>query len=139
MRTLDEQSQERLLDAVFRFQLALVSNSRISSDAFAATQKEARESFEDIKGNLRPWTEQDREERQNKESQTFKEQWKALAGFDPSDEEAIAKWSEELNKVLKAGAQAREIQAQEAENQEKLVQFKFEEIRRKRALQQGRK
>lgn len=139
MRTLDEQSYEKLLDAAFRFQLALVSNPRISSDDFGKTQKEAKEIFADIEGSLRPWLGRSREDRKKLESQTFREQWKEVAGFDPSDKEAVAKWAEELSKLTQAKAESRMAAEQEEQKRQDSFHRKVEEIRLKRLSQQGRK
>lgn len=139
VRTLDEQSYEKLLGEMFKFQLALVSNPRISSDDFGSTQREAKEIFSDIEGCLRPWLGRSREERKQQESQTFSEQWQAIAGFDPSDKLAVAKWSEEISKVTQAKVEARLNTEQEEQKRQEAFHRKVEEIRLKRLNQQGRK
>lgn len=138
-RTIEDQSTAKLLDASFRFQLALVSNPRISSDDFTKTQKEAQEIFADLEGNLRPWLGRSREDRKQRESQTFREQWKEVAGFDPSDKEALDRWSEELRRVTHAQVESRAAAEQEEQKRQESFHRKVEEIRLKRLSQQGRK
>lgn len=139
IRTLDEKSYEKLLGDMFQFQLALVSNPRISADDFSATQKEAKEIFADMEGCLRPWLARSREERKQQEKQTFQEQWQELTGFDPSDKLAVAKWSEEIENVTRASAEALAKTEQEEKTRQEAFHRKVEEIRLKRLNQQGRK
>ena len=138
IQAMENETQEKLLRETFRYQLALVSNSRISPDDFTAVQREAKELFNDLEGNMRPWIGRTKENRQADQYTTFREQWKQLAGFDPSDKEAVAKWGAELEKVTKASGAT--LAKAEKEEQERKAFFyaKVEEIRRKRLKQQGR-
>jgi hypothetical protein len=138
IQAMEDETHEKLLRETFRYQLALVSNSRISPDDFTAVQREAKELFNDLEGNMRPWIGRTKENRQADQYTMFKEQWKQLAGFDPSDKEAVAKWGAELEKVTKASGAT--LAKAEKEEQERKAFFyaKVEEIRRKRLKQQGR-
>jgi hypothetical protein len=139
IKAIDEQSYEKLLGDMFQFQLALVSNPRISAEDFSATQKEAKEIFADMEGCLRPWRGRSREERSQQEKQTFKEQWQELTGFDPSDKLAVAKWAEEIENVTRSSAEALMKAEQEEKDRQEAFHRRVEEIQLKRLNQQGRK
>jgi hypothetical protein len=139
VQAMDEQSHGTLLAHAFKFQLALVSNSRISTEDFSKTQKEAKELFADLEGNLRPWLGRDREDRKEREHQTFREQWQEVAGFDPMDKEAVAKWGEEIKKFTRAAAETRTAAEQEKNQSQEVFQQKLKAIQLKRLSQQGRK
>lgn len=139
IRTLDEKSYEKLLGDMFQFQLALVSNPRISADDFSATQKEAKEIFADMEGCLRPWHGRSREERKQQQNQIVRELWQEMAGFDLSDKLAVAKWAEEIKNLTSASAEAFAKSKQEEKDRQEAFRRKAEEIRLKRFNQQGRK
>lgn len=138
-RAIDEQNHQKLIEAKFKFQLALVSSANISTESFSEIQKEAAELFYDLEGNLRPWLGRDRKERKEQEVQTFKQQWKELAGFDLSDKAAVEKWSEELKKVTQAKVESRNQAEQQEQQKQADFYRKLEEIRLKRLSQQGRR
>ena len=139
VRTLDDQAHTTLLDAAFRFQLALVSNPRISSDDFSKTQKESKNIFSSVESSLRPWVVNSREDSKQKEIKAFREEWKKFAGFDLSDEAAVSEWSKSVGKDTKDAVDARE-NAELIETKRQAAFFlKIEEIKNKRRLQQGSK
>lgn len=136
---MEEESYEKLLQSAYKFQLALVSNSRISAEDFSEVQRESKELFSDIEGTLRPWLGRTKEDRQADQYTMFKEQWQQAAGFDPSDKVALTEWAEKLEKETKASGEA--LAKAEREEQERKAKFyaRVEEIRQKRLKQQGRK
>ena len=138
IRAMEESSREKLLHHAYEFQLALVSSSKLSSEDFSKLQKECKELFADLEGSLRPWLGRSSEDRHTKDVVSFKEQWKALMGFDPDDLEAKAKWEKEIGETA-ASVTNRVIASQkEAAAQEASFYTKLENIRLKRLRQQGR-
>jgi hypothetical protein len=138
IRAMEETSREKLLHHAYEFQLALVSSSKLSSEDFSKLQKECKELFADLEGSLRPWLGRSSEDRHTKDVVNFKEQWKAMMGFDPDDLEAKAKWEKEIVEVS-AAVTNRVVAAQkEAAAQEVSFHTKLENIRLKRLRQQGR-
>ena len=135
---MEESSREKLLHHAYEFQLALVSSSKLSSEDFSKLQKECKQLFADLEGSLRPWLGRSSEDRHTKDVVSFKEQWKALMGFDPDDLEAKAKWEKEIGETA-ASVTNRVIASQkEAAAQEASFYTKLENIRLKRLRQQGR-
>ena len=138
IRAMEESSREKLLQHAYEFQLALVSSSKLSSEDFSKLQKECKQLFADLEGSLRPWLGRSSEDRHTKDVVSFKEQWKALMGFDPDDLEAKAKWEKEIGETA-ASVTNRVIASQkEAAAQEASFYTKLENIRLKRLRQQGR-
>lgn len=138
IQAMEEETHEKLLQVAYKFQLALVSNSRISPEDFTEVQREAKELFSDIEGTLRPWLGRTKGDRQADQYAMFQDQWKKLAGFDPSDKSAVADWEKQLKEVTNASGES--LAKAEREEQERKAMFyaKVEEIRQKRLKQQGR-
>jgi hypothetical protein len=139
VRAMDDATHEALYQRAYEFQLALVSNSRISAEDFTRVQKAAKELFGDMEGHLRPWLGRTKDERAGKEAETFREQWKAVAGFDPQDREAVAAWGEELRKVTAAAVEAHESAERKAQELLDSFQTRADATLKKRLNQQGRK
>lgn len=135
---MEETSREKLLHHAYEFQLALVSSSKLSSEDFSKLQKECKELFADLEGSLRPWLGRSSEDRHTKDVVNFKEQWKAMMGFDPDDLEAKAKWEKEIVEVSAAVTNRVVASQKEAAEQEASFYTKVENIRLKRLRQQGR-
>jgi len=138
IRAMEETSREKLLHHAYEFQLALVSSSKLSSEDFSKLQKECKELFADLEGSLRPWLGRSSEDRHTKDVVNFKEQWKAMMGFDPDDLEAKAKWEKEIVEVSAAVTNRVVASQKEAAAQEASFYTKLENIRLKRLRQQGR-
>jgi len=138
IQAMEDESYETLLQTAYKFQLALVSNSKISSEDFSKVQKSAKELFSDIEGHLRPWLVHERALQQKDQYATFKEQWKQAVGFDPSDKTALADWEAKVKKVMEVANSSR-ADKENAAQQESRIAAKIEEIRQKRLKQQGRK
>jgi trans-2-enoyl-CoA reductase len=139
VRAMDESAHEKLLQNAYKFQLALVSNSRISADDFSRVQREAKELFSDIEGSLRPWLGRTKEDRGRNQYDEFKEQWKAFGGFDLDDPEAKAEWEEKLEAHTDAAAEQHKAEQAAEQNAQNHLRARMEEVRKKRLRQQGRK
>lgn len=139
IRTMSEEEHSDLLHKAYEFQLALVSNNRISPEDFSAVQKEAKEIFKDIEGSLRPWLGRSKEDRRVREAQDFKEQWEAVAGFSPDDKEALDLWAQDIKKHTDAKRLERMEAEREEMNRQSTFHAKIEAVRQKRLKQQGRK
>jgi hypothetical protein len=138
IRAMEETSREKLLHHAYEFQLALVSSSKLSSEDFSKLQKECKELFADLEGSLRPWLGRSSEDRHTKDVVNFKEQWKAMMGFDPDDLEAKAKWEKEIVEAAASVTNKVVASQKEAAAQEASFHTKLENIRLKRLRQQGR-
>jgi len=139
MQAMVEEDRKELLTRAFEHQLALVSSSKISSEDFSETQREARDIFKDIEGVLRPWLGMTRDDRKTREEMDFKQQWEEFAGFSPDDKEAVDKWSQEIKKHTDAAQDKRvDVERAEAERQSSF-HAKIEAVRLKRLKQQGRR
>ena len=136
---MDESAHEKLLQNAYKFQLALVSNSRISADDFSRVQREAKELFSDIEGSLRPWLGRTQEDRNRNQYAEFKEQWKAFGGFDLDDPEAKAQWEAKLEAEMNATLEKHKATQDAEQNAQVNLQARMEEVRKKRLRQQGRK
>jgi hypothetical protein len=139
IRAMDDAEYGDLLQRAFEFQLALVSNPRISADDFTATQREAKEIFRDIEGALRPWLGRTKEDRKAEETKTFKQQWEELAGWSIDDKDAMDEWAQEIKQHTDAKQQERLKDEQEEMNRQSSFHAKIEAVRQKRLKQQGRK
>lgn len=138
IRAMEESSREKLLHYAYEFQLALVSSSKLSSEDFSKLQRECKELFADLEGSLRPWLGRSSEERHTNEVINFKEQWKALAGFDPDDLEAKAVWEKQLETESLTVANRVKDSDKKAADNEVAFYTAIENIRLKRLRQQGR-
>ena len=136
---MEEQEYGDLLQKAYDFQLALVSNPRISPEDFSSVQREAKEIFKDMEGVYRPWLGRSKEDRQKKEVAEFKQQWKSLAGFDPDDRDALDKWSDSL--AEHSTKVAERVAAEQKAEQERMENYtkRLADIKAKRSRQQGRK
>lgn len=138
-QSMEDQIQTQLVEAVYKYQLALMSNSMLSADNFTKVQKEARNLFEKLEDNLKPWLSNLRVDREKEESDKFKADWKRLVGFDPTDKKAVAEWENKIKKVLEDQEKGRIDAARKEQNQADSVAKRLEEIKQKRLRQQGRR
>jgi cAMP phosphodiesterase len=136
---MDEKAHETLLHHALEFQLALVSNSRISSDDFTKVQREAKELFGDIEGSLRPWLGRTKQDRQTRDVEDFRAMWKEAAGFDLDDVEAREAWEDQVRGLVNDSTVKREAREHEEQEKERKFAATIEAIRQKRLRQQGRK
>jgi hypothetical protein len=135
-KTLDEADRSTLLRLSFDLQLALVSNSLVGADGFAAIQKHAKEIFYDIEGTIRPWLGRTKEERDIHEREQFQEAWQQQFGWSLSDVDARLAWEESLEQNMESASREREAEAKQAAESD--FNKKVEAIRLKRLKQQGR-
>jgi Ribonuclease G/E len=136
---MESEDHANLLEKAFQFQLALVSNGSLGNDNFSAVQKEAKEIFQDIEGEMKPWSnKRTRAQRQQAEKAMYDEMWQEVAGFSMFDKSAFADWEKDLRNAM-AGSQAefQESQRQQGELESNFAK-RVKEIQKKRARQQGR-
>jgi hypothetical protein len=139
VKAMDEKAHETLLHHALEFQLALVSNSRISSDDFTKVQREAKELFSDIEGSLRPWLGRNKQDRQTRDAEDFRAMWKETAGFDLDDVEAREAWEDQVKNLVADSTAEHEATKREEQEKERKFVATIEAIRQKRLRQQGRK
>lgn len=136
---MDNEDYTHLMEKAFQFQLALVSNGKLDADNFNSVQKEAKEIFQDIEGQMRPWLgRRTREERDIAEKEQYNAAWEAMAGFSMDDKEAIAEWELELEEAMKSSGKGRAEEAQKEEEARQNFDKRRAELQAKRQRQQGR-
>ena len=136
---MENETQTQLIELVYKYQLALMSNSTLSANDFSGVQKEARSLFSSIENETKPWavrTEADKVEQTRKE---FKENWKRLIGFDLEDKEAVTKWENDIAQVLQEKTKTQQEKAAAEQAHTESFAKRVEEIRQRRLKQQGRK
>lgn len=138
MKAMTEVEHGELLRAAYDFQLALVSNSKLSPDNFQKVQQDAKDLFLDLESIAKPWLGKTKEDRQAEEAKQFAEMWEEIAGFSVKDEEAMQAWETKVQEVTTQAL----IGKQEADEAERKRTASFEEVARqvkeKRLRQQGR-
>ncbi len=138
IRAMEEADREKLLRYAYDFQLALVSSSKLSAEDFSKLQKGCKELFEDLEGSLRPWLGRSSKDRHTSDVTNFKEQWKAMMGFDVDDAEAKAKWEKEITEASSNAASKVNEAQDKVVAQEATFYATLEKVRLKRLRQQGR-
>jgi hypothetical protein len=135
---LENRDKLVLLDRRFQFNLAFVSGTQISSDSYTKKQQQAIEVYEDLQGVFRPWLGRTAKERHVEEFEKFRDEWQRVAGFDPTDAEALANWEEQLigGAMAKADKGQAEVEAAQAQLAASLKIM--ESIQKKRAAQSAR-
>ena len=136
---MENEDYSNLMEKAFQFQLALVSNGNLGADNFNSVQKEAKEVFQDIEGNVRPWLNRStREEREFAEKEQYNALWESFAGFSMDDKEALAEWELDLERAMGSSRGQREQDA--AKHDEAMANFdkRRQELLAKRKNQQGR-
>ncbi len=95
-----------LQQGVMAFHLALVSNSGLTEESFGKSQDNARNSFYDVVGLLRPWEGSSAAERKAREYSDLRQAYVDAFG-DPSDPQwqaeqaaAIEAWREQSKKAV---------------------------------------
>ncbi len=139
MKGMTAADNGELLKTAFQFQLALVSNSNLSPSDFSSVQRSAKDLYADIQGNLKPWTGATKEDRDTNMRNEFAAQWKEIAGFDLDDEDAKAKWEDEIRNYQSDSAkELQEQQQAEHDLKESFNRRKQEILDRRLRQQQGR-
>lgn len=139
LKGMERKNRRELLHNAYEFQLALVSNTRISADDFSKSQRKAKELFEDIDAVYRPWVGTTEAERLKSESEKFKEQWEQLAGFSLADAGARAGWEARVKGVVAESAAAAAEEARKEQEQKANFEKVRREVLNKRLRQQGRR
>ena len=109
---MTSQADKELLEHLYSYHLALVSNSGLTEDSFKSTQQSARENFNDLIGILRPWSGRTKTERHSNEYEQFKEDWQRLVGWDISDPKLLKKWEEDMKDLAAKSEMKHEKAAQ---------------------------
>jgi len=136
---MDADDYVKLLDRAFTFQLALVSHGNLGSDNFSKVQKEAKEIFQDIEGEHRPWLgRRSRDDRSTDQRDDFNTMWEEISGFSLDDQEALAAWESQLEGHVSGSVADVERQAREVAEDEAGRGQRAQDILEKRARQQGR-
>lgn len=130
---MTSQADKELLEHLYAYHLALVSNSGLSEDSFKSTQDSARENFDDLVGTLRPWVGRTKTDRHQNEYEQFKANWQRLVGWDVSDPKLLKEWQENAKSLAAKAELKRENEAQaEIDREANFVRAK-ERVRERRA------
>jgi len=136
---MESADYSKSLDYALQFQLALVSHGGLDSDNFTKVQKAAKEVFQDLEGEMRPWTGlRSRDDRQTAETDAYDELWQSVAGFSLRDAEAVQAWNEEVTDYLSDKTEKEEAERSKQELPDQVFAERLKEIRDKRKKQQGR-
>ncbi len=127
-----------LLKNAFDLQLALVSNSSLKPEDFTSTQKEAKELFGDFEGIVRPWTGTNREDRKQREYDSYKQMWNDATGIDWDDEEALAEHSRKIEEEFERDDAQAMAEAREEADKERQLDERKKAVLEKRLKQHGR-
>ena len=87
------QEDRNLIEHLYSYHLALVSNSGLTDESFKSTQESARGNFKDISTQLRPWT--DEKAQSYAERDQMAADWEKFFGWDMDDPVALKKWQDE--------------------------------------------
>lgn len=127
------QSDKELLNQLYLYHLALVSNSGLTEESFKSTQQSARENFNEFAAKIRPWLGRTAEERGKTENEQMKEDWKLVFGWDIDNEEEYDSWKSAMQELKDKGANyANEVQMEQVEREKKFSDAR-ERIRERRA------
>ena len=130
---MTSQADKELLEHLYAYHLALVSNSGLSEDSFKSTQDRARENFDDLVGTLRPWAGRTKTDRHQHEYEQFKADWQRLVGWDVSDPKLVKEWEEDVKVSVAEAKLKREKESQaEIDREDNFVRAK-ERVRERRA------
>jgi hypothetical protein len=99
---MQQRANRTMIDAAYRFQLALVSNSQLTDDSFQKAQTRSVELFHDMIGALRPWEGASYVERKQQEFQDYRQMYIDAFDVDPSDPEFQA-WEAQRIAEVNAG------------------------------------
>jgi hypothetical protein len=138
------EDDKEVLQNIYRFHLALVSNSGLTEDSFKSAQTNARDTFFDLIGSLRPWEGTNAAERKGKEIEDLRQAYIDAFG-DPNDPVFAKQLEEGVARLLAAQHEkenreddmdrVRRLQEEQAKKVEVLKE-KF--ARKRRRFMQGR-
>ena len=138
LKAMQQEQKLILQQATFQQLLALVSGTVSRGADLTTITKRVEETYLELVDTLRPWAAQTAEERKVQQAELFKAQWKQTAGFDLEDEEALARWEDELDK-LNEDKREGQIAAETAERERQQRYARtIAEIQTRRLNQQGR-
>lgn len=124
-------------DAIYKANLARVSNGSLTPDSFSQVQKDVQESFYDLVGTIRPWEGETYGQRKSQEFADYREDYKAAFGWDPYSDE-FKEWEVEQIKKYREERHQRRLE-QEAEDAPFEAALKRVLERQQERKQQGRR
>jgi hypothetical protein len=133
LNEMTSQADKELIEHLYSYHLALVSNSGLTEDSFKSTQKSARNNFEELMSAARPWTGRSVEERLDQESDQIKEDWKYFFGWDMDNPGEVSAYIKEREEMAKKHAEeeARKV-SEEFEGETRMIATQ-ERVRKRRA------
>ena len=133
LNALSSQEDRELLDKLYSYHLALVSNSGLTQDSFKSTQKSAKDNFEEISVSMRPWTGRSAEEKLSQEKEQIEADWKYYFGWDMNDPDEVDKYVKKREEIAKEHVEAEAQRVSENfEGETKMIATK-ERVRQRRA------
>lgn len=131
------QEDRTLMEHLYSYHLALVSNSGLTEESFKSTQKSARENFEEITGELRPWAGRTKGERSGREKDQMSEDWKEFFGWDMNDPQQLESWRKEMKELMEKGDAHADTTAMVGSSVDQHIEATKERIRQRRASAYG--
>lgn len=131
LRDLERDGDEKIVDASFRFHLALVANPSITEESWTKSKEAAADCFNELIAVLRPWGARTTEQRKQEEVAGLRDAYKRLLG-DPTPgsdfyNNVILKEVARMNALMAAG--------RPEETPDERIDRRFKE----RILRQGRR
>ena len=136
LNSMQQEDNRKVLDYAYQLRLALVGNSGLSDESFKDVQAQAKETFFDILGNLRPWEGITGEARKNNEIADLRKQYIERFG-DPATPEFQARLKRSLDEMeRRRNETAKEISEEDKIRQRIQEHNQKLEERRKEAIKQ---
>jgi hypothetical protein len=124
---------EQTLKDFLSLRLAQMPSVTAAQEQFTELNQSAIDLVQDLRRLRSPWV--DDEAREADDSQSFREQWIAAAGFDPTDKEQLAAWDKQVQSTLKEAAESADTDSTHAAQQQ-LIASRARAVIAKRKAQQ---
>lgn len=133
---LSEEDRD-LTGHLYSYHLALVSNAGLSEESFKKVQEDARETYEDLSNEIRPWlgktAEERAEEKTGQDKDQMKEQWQEFFGWDLDDPVAFKEWQEDMAKTVKEAGENLNRRNADPDDQQQRLREAIERVHERRA------
>jgi len=132
LNEMTSQADKELLEQLYSYHLALISNSGLTEDSFKSTQKSARDNFEELMASARPWTGRSIDERLGPERDQIKEDWEYFFGWDMDDPVEVSAYVKEKEKMAKEYAEEEARKASGEDDEQARMKAIQERVRQRR-------
>jgi len=99
LNEMTTQSDRALIEHLYSYHLALVSNSGLTENSFKSVQESAKENFEELLNASRPWSKSTG--RFDNVREELVQGWKEVWGEDLDDPKVMEAWKKDIGKLVK--------------------------------------